>query len=379
MMLIRGTVGHGDIGLGGSLGYHDDVAGGKVALPGWVDSFDLSISAHAASDLLVELAEPTDVRGALNAGANLTAHDSGPCEFWVDDHWVGDLTFPCETTPWVHLPQGVYRLRVVPTHRNWGAHTVWLARRGEPATAGRLALVTVACYPAGEVKRHLYWLYRSAARVGLLVHALGVDTRYVGHYQAKVERVAGWLAALPPCYDKVLYLDGRDTFVTAGETDLAGRVGAGVRISGEPSCWPDRRPEWAALFRGDTDLVYPNAGMWAGPRGAIGEQLDRIRRFRRRCAAGHRVGLVAATPHLDDDDQHLWQACMAYEPAGVETDTRMALFCTLGWVDANVRGTGRVRADRHGLVTEYGTRPACAHFPGGSTERMSYWARWLGL
>jgi hypothetical protein len=378
MQLIQWKVGHGEVRLDGFLGYSDAFTNDRVALPGWVGPFDNSISAHATSDLVVDLAKPTDLCGALNAGANLTAHDSGPCEFWINDHWIGDLSFPCETTPWICVPPGIHRLRTIPTRRHWGAHTIWLARNCERAASGRLALVTIGCYPLAEVKKHLYWLYRSAARVGLLVHAFGIDSRYYSHYQSKIERLDGWLDSLPACYDKVLYLDGRDTFVTAGETELAGRLRGEILISGEPGCWPDRRPEWAALFHGDTDQIYPNAGMWAGDRVAVREQFDRIRSFHRRCSAGHRVGLLRSTSYFDND-QHLWQACMAYEPCKVETDTRMNLFCTLAWIDANIEGTGRVRPDRHGVATEYDTRPACLHFPGGNTEKMGYWARWLGL
>jgi hypothetical protein len=378
MNILKGTVGHGDIGLGGSLGYRDDMADGRVALPAWVDPFDHSVSAHAPSDLLVELREPTDLRGALNAGANLTSHNSGPCEFWVNDHWVGDLSFPCETTPWLHLPPGTYRLRIATTHRHWGAHSLWLGRKGAHPSSGRLALVTVGCYPPREVKRQLYWLHRTAARFGLLVHTFGIDTYYQCHYDAKVERMSRWLKDLPSCYDKVLYMDGRDTFVAAGEAYVTARLGDGVLISGEPTCWPDRRPEWSALFRGDTDQLYPNAGMWAGPRNKVEDQLGRIREFYLRCLAGSRVGLVTSTNQFDND-QYVWQAYMAYGGADIATDTHMRLFCTLAWIHANVEGTGRVKAEGCGLVTEYGTRPVCIHFPGGNTEKMSYWARWLGL
>ncbi len=378
MKIIRSSVGYGGIGIAGSLGYRDDMASGRVALPAWVGPFDHTISAHADSDLLVEFEEPTDVRGALNAGANLTSHHSGPCQYWINDHWIGDLSFPCETTPWMHLPPGTYRLRIKPTYYHWGAHSVWLIRKGKHRSTGRLALVTIACYPEGEVKRHLYWLFRSAARAGLLVNTFGINTPYRSHYDAKIERMSRWLKGLPSCYDQVLYMDGRDTFLVAGEEEVVARLHSHVLISTEPDCWPDRSPEWRMLFDGDTDQRYPNAGMWAGTRAVLEDYLQRIREFYRRCQNGFRVGLLKSTNHFDND-QHLWQAYMAYGDKPIARDTRMNLFCTLAWIHANIEGTGRVKAKDHRLVTEYETQPLCIHFPGGNTEKMSYWARWLGL
>lgn len=152
MIVIRGTVGHAGIGLGGLLGYRDDMADGRMALPAGVDTFDHSVSAHAPSDPLVELREPTDVRGVLNAGANFTFHDNGPCQFWVNDHRICELSLACEPTPWI-LP------RHIPPPRNTGAPplgglSVWVARKGDHGPFGRLALVTVGCYPAEGVKPH---------------------------------------------------------------------------------------------------------------------------------------------------------------------------------------------------------------------------------
>jgi len=170
--MIRSQPGYGSLGVGGALGFAALMTGDKVMLPPRV-AFGESLSAHASSEVVLELAAPTSVRGALNASACL--HDGGACEFWIDDHWIGDLTAPCQTTHALHLPAGTYRLRSRTTRKSWGAHSIWLFAES-PARHSRVALFTVACYPEDRVKDTVRWLYSSAAKVGWLVHAFGVAT-----------------------------------------------------------------------------------------------------------------------------------------------------------------------------------------------------------
>jgi hypothetical protein len=347
--------------VGGAVGFVDQ------------DEWEHTISVRPNSDVSVEITEPTDLRGMMNSGATPSVRDSDRCEFWINNHWIGDLSSTHSMTPWIHLPPGIYRLRMKPARSSAETGPCWIARKGKHRSTGRLALITVGCYPETQLKQRLFWLHRSAARFGLLVHTFGISTAYGCHYEAKIERMAQWLKELPSCYDKVLFMDGRDTFLVGGEAEIVSRLNASVLISAESVCVPDSRPEWSALFGSDMDQIYPNAGMWAGIRLNIEECLERLQDFNRCCLAGFRVGLLTSTKHFDND-QHLWQAFMIYGDKPIATDTRMTLFCTLGDFPANAEGKSPVQLLGAELVTKYETRPVCMHFPGSSTDKLEYWA-----
>ena len=72
------------------------------------------ISVRPNSDVWVELTQPMNLRGMMNSGATLSVRDSDRCESWINNYWVGDLFPPHSMTPWMHLPQGTYRIRMQP-------------------------------------------------------------------------------------------------------------------------------------------------------------------------------------------------------------------------------------------------------------------------
>ena len=379
MMRVRQSyVGYGSLGLEGDLGFEASMTGNRVMLPPRV-AFAQILSAHAPSEVVIDLAEPTSVRGALNASACL--HDGGACEFWVDDHWIGDLSSPCETTPAIQLPAGTYRLGAWSTRKSWGAHSLWLLAES-PEQHCRVALVTVACYRREQVKDTVRWLYASAAKVGWLVHAFGVGTPFESLYNNKVERLVVWLKALPSCYQHIVFLDARDAFVFGTEEEVASRLRHPIMISMESPPWPERGERWTSEFRAlvslneeATPLAFVNSGMYAGRRDTVVRFLGSLITLRKRWLAGDCPDWLKPYRHFNDD-QFLFQARYRLDPGGIRLDTRAELLCNMSWHHVELAHPDIHPGDRK-LTTRYGTEPLFLHFNGSQTPNLMHWYHWL--
>lgn len=368
----------GMLGRDGTLGFEAPMTRDRVMLPPRI-AFAEALSAHAPSEVVVELAEPMSVRGALNASACL--YDGGACEFWIDDHWIGDLSDPCATTPAIHLPAGNYCLSTGTTRHNWGAHSLWLFAPS-PARHRRVALVTVACYPGNRIKDAAHWLHASAASVGWLLHAFGVDTPFENHYKSKVERCVAWIRSLPPCYEHVVFLDARDAFVCGTEDEVAARLEHPLSISMESVSWPERGERWVTEFRAfvaqheeSTPLTFINSGMYAGTREAVVRFLDRLIALRHRWLRGDGPDWLLPYCHFDDD-QFLFHAGYRLDPSSARLDTRAELLCNMSWHHVELAHPDIDPGDRK-VTTRYGTEPLFLHFAGTQTPNLPYWYHWL--
>jgi hypothetical protein len=315
----------------------------------------------------------------LNASASLV--DGGACEFWINDHWIGDLTCPCETTPAINLPARTYRLRVKTTRSNWGAHSLWLFE-DNVSYRGRVGLVTITCYPEHRAKEMARWLYSSAARVGWLVHAFGVGTAFESMYQGKVERLASWLRSLPGCYEQVVYLDSRDAFVVGTEDQVFARLSYPVLVGMESGPWPEQGEQWASAFRelvfrreARTALAYINAGMFAGQREVLIGCLDNMTKLRQRWMAGDCPDWLKPYRHFSDD-QFLWQAYYRVDPTLIRLDTQAELLCNMSWQHLELAHED-IHPGDHRVATQYGTEPLFLHFSGPGTAQLHHWFYWL--
>jgi hypothetical protein len=378
MRVRQAHVGYGDLGIGGDLGYGATMTGDRVMLPPRIP-FGQALSAHAPSEIIVELDQPAAIRGALNASAALW--DGGACEFWINDHWIGDLTSPCQVTPPINVAAGVHRLRSRAAPTNWGAHSLWLFNENRSFRA-RVALVTIACYPEDRVKEEARWLFASAARVGWLVHAFGVGSSFENMYQTKVERLAGWIRSLPDHYKHVVYLDARDAFVFGTEEEVRSRLNWPVLIGMESGPWPEQSENWASALRGlahhhhpQTALAYINAGMFAGEREAVVVCLGNMIQLRRNWLAGHGPDWLNPYRHFHDD-QFLWQAYYRLDPSSIQLDSKAELLCNMSWQHLELAHKDIRPGDRR-VTTRYETEPCFLHFSGPGTPNLPHWFHWL--
>src|SRR5271156_5872066 len=67
------------------------------------DEWGNIIPCSAGSDIQVEFCESTDLCARMNLAAAGSSCDNGPREFWINNHWIGDLSSSHSMTPWMHL------------------------------------------------------------------------------------------------------------------------------------------------------------------------------------------------------------------------------------------------------------------------------------
>jgi hypothetical protein len=377
-------IGYGSLGVDGALGYKSPMVADRVMLPERIGNYDRCLSAHAPSQVDVEVTEPVSVCGVMNGGCRL--HDGGACEFWIDNHWIGDVCNCAEPTPWIHLPPGRYSLRANSTRANWGAHTIWLFRKSDLPVTGRLALFTLGCYPVEHVKTKMKWLHLTAAQKGLYLHVLGVGERRGSWFQEKILRMRKWLADLPGVYSQAVYMDGKDTFVIGDESELVEKLNAFVSptVIGSENCsMPEEGVEWRQAFVKDTLPLecFPQAGGWGGTiRGVDGlvDVLGQIEALRADWIRGIGPDWLLPYRHFDDD-QFLWQAIFRTSRKNIALDTHFKLFANMTCTNTILCDQARAYPVRDRIVHFSGNEPACIHFSGGGVDRMEEWIGFLGL
>jgi hypothetical protein len=380
-----GRVGHGTLAADGTLGYECDITGDRVLVPSAAGNYRYCLSAHAPSEILLTVKKAVAVRGILNGSALL--HAGGACGFWIDHHWIGDALSPCHSTPWIELPPGEYRLKVTTAAaRNWGAHSVWLFRDGSLGDAGRLAVVTLGCYPETALKDKLYWLSRSTAKHGLHLRVCGVGTRLGSWFESKIAGMRDWIDALPSCYSHAVYLDGRDSCVLAGETEIVETLnGLPLRttIGAERCPWPEKGDEWQKAFaRADnTPECFPQAGGWGGAirdAGGLVDTLGQLAAFREAWLKGDCPRWLRDYRH-HDDDQFLWQAQYraSKQLFGLDADSRLFVNMTCTNTDLHRFDVFRPQGGR--LMCANGNTPCCVHFSGSGFQRMPHWMGFWGI
>lgn len=109
------TVGYGEVGTNGNLGYEQKQVSVAEATGDWH-----WVSAHATSRLTIQATQPTEIVGAVND----TGRPRGPIEYRVDGHSVGTLTNAGEVTETQKIPAGIHVLEIQAADNRQG-HTVW--------------------------------------------------------------------------------------------------------------------------------------------------------------------------------------------------------------------------------------------------------------
>lgn len=114
------SVGYGDVGLNGQLGYEGKKIGRKV-----VEGEEWNtISVHAPSDGKINAFSPIEIYGVLNTDLNAV----NVCTAKIDDNAVGTVRFAGDRTDKIQLPAGEHRLSFSVNGSNGGAHTIWAFR-----------------------------------------------------------------------------------------------------------------------------------------------------------------------------------------------------------------------------------------------------------
>lgn len=372
--------GHGRVGLDGDLGYDCHETAGRVLLPDSV-AYDRAISAHAPSELVVEV----HVSVALSGAAHAT-FSGNPAVFWIDDHAIGRVARACQRTPQVHLPPGRYRLRIAPEGNADCKHTLWLLSASSMPREGRLALVTVGCYPRAELHGRLRWLFASAAAHGMLVHVHGIDQPYGNHFSTKIEGLFKTIQALAACYSHAVLLDAVDTMVVAQEGEFREKLDClGSVVIGAESCaWPLDSQRWRDAFQADTDWRFPNSGCWGGrldgPQGLLAALLAAQRlHYAAKNGRGpewlYEDGRAVANLW---DDQFCWQALVRSGWPGLVVDRRWEVFSNLTCTNLELGRTDRYAPLAGRLVTREGAVPCAIHLPGTGKRYLDLWGHFLG-
>ena len=357
--------GHGRVAADGTLGYSCALTD-HIMAPGAVEGAEF-LSAHAPSRVEVELLRPARVTGFLNATARWMPDN--PAVFLVNENPVGLAFGPLEQTLPLTLAPGRHVLRTVCANYD-SRHTVWRLDPVAEAPAHRLALVTVGCYPEAESWRSLWHLCQSAVSQDRWLHVMGVGTRLVNLYEAKVVRLREYIAAL--CEEYVLFTDGKDSFLAGGEDEVLEefeRMGTDCVVSMERGSCPVWDGEWMSAFPRVADARhFPNSGGWMGTKAGVLRVLDRCRELYALMARGALPGGLRRWQKfagaLMSMDQGLFQLC--YLEGSLEGDLESRIFFTeLGRAACPLAerldfylSNGRLQ------VKATGATPPVIHFPG---------------
>jgi hypothetical protein len=392
---LRGHVGHGSIGVGPVLGFHDGLINQPLcrkSLKGFV-----TISAHAPSMLRLTLERPARAFGFVNAGA--TFDQRNPVEFWANYNYVGTARGPCDCTDELRLEAGDCCLAAVAAGRSaQSGHSVWalapasaveLAPATTQATAANTAVLTIAAFPAQQIPRQMAHLAYSARKHGTELHVRGVDEKY-SHVESKVRRVRQWIGELPDRYEHVLYVDCTDTIFARPLSDacaIFNDMGSPIAIGAETMCYPVDDLAWRDRFPPHShNQRWLNAGMWMGQRAALLNALDtmiELHKSLKQPAPPTGFADLWTWREWLDDDQFLWQIALLKNlfPLCLDRDSR--LFLNVGTLDRRLTGNVDCELDPSSgrvSVKWSGGQPAILHFSAEANYHCKQqWAGYLGL
>ncbi|MEM4204179.1 MAG: hypothetical protein QXS54_08935 [Candidatus Methanomethylicaceae archaeon] len=375
--ILQYTVGCGELGLNGLLGYNYGPTDGKVYLNGGIVA-DAVISAHAPSVVVFSTRRPL----ALSGATHVSYWADSPAQYWVNDHLVGELRLPGENTAWVEIAPGEYTLRIETKNKNW-AHTLWLLKRSSMPSTGRLAVVTVGCYEKTRLAQVLRWLFLSSAAHGVLVHVHGVGEELGNCYSRKIERLADFIGHLPQVYEWIVYLDGTDTLLIGNENEVVASLrDYGTPFIGTEACaFPCSEPSFTHKFKSPTVQRFPQAGIWGGPRKELLRTLWELQdlHYRLKTLRGpdfcYRNGRAIYNLW---DDQFLWQVLHLAAPHKYFVpDYYWKLAANITCTSLNPLNDVFYVLD-HRIMTQWGTRPWAIHVSGYDKQPVSLWAGILG-
>jgi len=310
------------------------------------------------------------VRGVLNGTAGSRIHF--PATFVVNEHPIGQVQGPFDSTDTVVIPPGEHCLRVA-SRSHEERQTVWILRPiEEPASPdkdSRLSIVTIACYPANEAAEVLWPLAESAQWFGCLLSVMGVGTAYNNHASAKLWRLLEYVKGLETDY--ILFTDGKDSVLVGDTNEILRKFkefGTDFVISMERGCWPVFHDGWHDAFpRMEDGWNFPNAGGWIGTKAGVIRVLTAACELQRNLVAGEHRGIDAPwdellTP-LHKDDQALLQ--LLYLEGVIVGDVRCRIFTNVALADRRLTGNaeysflnGRLR------LNSTGEWPTVVHFSG---------------
>lgn len=356
----------------GTLGYQTSETNDQVILrPGALPEGTTILSAHAPSELVIHLPEPTRLAAAANASFNAPA----PVRAWIDWHHIGTLTEPCDQTPWIDLPPGTYQLRLETTGPADAAHTLWLlAPSNKPAT-GRLALCTVGCYPVQELHQKLAPLYRTAANREMLVQVDQAGLPFWNLFTCKIEKFCEFLEKLPEVYSHVLFVDACDCLIAGNETDILQKLRDGVVISTEDCSWPVTSEDWKEHFTVGPHR-FPNTGVIGGPREAVIAAYRKIIDLHYQLKDGRgpkwafRSDNAWTNPWMD---QFLWQVAIRMRLVDVRLDHNWDLCACLTCTCPQPIPNGHFCLVQGGIELTTGQRPPVIHLPGPGKALLKAW------
>jgi hypothetical protein len=266
-----------------------------------------------------------------------------------------------------------------------GAHALWLFNKNS-SYQPRIALVTVACYPKGQVKDKVKQLFTSAARLSWFIHAFGANTPFESFYRSKIERLKGWLESLPNIYEYVIFLDAHDTFtLNFTEEQVYSKLKHPLLISVESGLWPEQSQEWAEPLKKlaikanpKSPLFFINSGMICGKKEVLISSLKEIIELRQNWLAGQVLDWLKPYKRHISDDQFLWQAYYRAKPEAVTLDLTEEIFCTMPW--HRLKGEFNredIKLCDGKLQTQFNTEPCFVHFPSPDTPSFKRWFCWL--
>lgn len=381
--LLSAEVGHGALGMNGLLGYTAGTDDRVTPGPGDGKSA-ITLSAHAPSEILIHTEAPLKVSGFLNATA--AAETGSPAYFVINDHPIGVVQRPYDSTDGMVIPAGHHCLRIT-CRQNSYRHTVWrFSLQQEPAARTRatpsLAVVTVACYPVAEAAEILWPLAESAQNSGHRLSVLGVGTEYRSHVNAKIRRLLDHVRHLDTSH--ILFTDAKDTLILGQAGEILAefdRFGTDFLISMERACFPIHDRRWRNLFAGQVDhRNWPNSGGWIGTKSGAIRVLEKALALQQELIAGRPSGLANCWRHLllpmHHDDQAMLQ--MLYLDGMIKGDVECRIFTNFGTADARIEGNqdylikdGRVH------LKSTGATPSVLHFSGPACPRdRDPWAAW---
>lgn len=332
--IITARTAWGAVTTDGSLGYPCELSDGRLMAPP-EHTFDALISAHADSEVILELSESASICGFL---AGSTDPDPlNPTLFSIDFNTLGILYGPWETTTALTLPPGRYRLRCDCRAKPDWRHSVWGLTRKPDFSPSPLAVVTVGRYPSSELPWKMMRFTRTLTRNGLLARVCGAGENFRNHYLDKIADVMDSIENLPEHVSHVLFSDGSDSFVMGTERELQDaflELESDFIISMERACWPARDAEWEQAFPEYPDhRRWPNSGGWMGTREGVIRVLEECIRIAGDIRADRWHGPMERWRRLAsfvNDDQWLMQLAYLYGNAPMKGDQEFRLFTNFG-------------------------------------------------
>lgn len=385
LTILSGTTNWGNIAIGGALGYASELAADRVVTaPG--EHFDELLSAHAMSDVTVELHEPAQVQGFISGSSPGDCFN--PVLFTIDHNSLGLAWQTFDASEAVVLAPGVHRLRCLSRNGYEGLHSVWGFRRVSSVPARALEIFTVGRYPLDKVDWKLMNFTRSVTRFGRLAHVLGAGKPMESWPECKVADTLKAIRGLPDSVTHILFSDGEDAAILGDETALIERfrgLGTEFLISAESNCWPVRDdPEWEDCFppvQGNKRFI--NSGGWMATREGAETVLAEVMRTyyevrgSRLPAAMEKWGKYSR--YVERSDQWNFQMALLAGRVRFHVDHGFELFSSMGTECRLLENNPEIDLVDGKLHSIFGnTYPLLLHFNSHSPG-LNRWLAMLGV